>query len=151
MICSTILLEYIIISSKYIITNSPKWLCKTWFINRWKIAEALYNSKDILRYSYYLQTVTKAVLGIFSFWTLTCQYPAIISIMIYTTAPSNLSNIMQKLDKGLASLIVTLFNSVVSLQNLIFYLTFNLNTSTIVIGDVYGLHDFWITPISSIF
>jgi len=80
--CFAILLEYIITSSKYTITNSSKWLCKTWFISCWKVAEALHNSKGILKYSYCFHMITKAVLSISSFHTLTCQYLATISIIV---------------------------------------------------------------------
>src|SRR6266498_5458056 len=115
------------------------------------MAGALHNPKGILRYSYCPHTVTKAILGISSFQTLICQYPATISIIVKTTAPPNLSKIILKLGNGPASLIVALLSSVVSLHSLIFYLPSDLNTSTIVIGDAYGLHDFLMTPISSIF
>src|SRR6266498_556281 len=99
------------------------------------MTRTLHNSKGILRYSYCPHIVTKAVLGISSFQTLTCQYPATISIMVYITAPPNLSKIILKLGSGPASLMVALLSSVVSLQSLIFHLPSDLNTSTIVIGD----------------
>ena len=79
--------------------------------------------------------VTKMVLGMSSFLTLTCQYPTTISMIVYTTAPSSLSKIILKLDNGPASLIVALLSSIISLQSLIFHLPSDLNTSTIVIGD----------------
>ncbi len=99
------------------------------------MARALHNLKGILKYSYYSHIVTKAVLGISSFRTLTYQYPAIISMIVYMTAPPNLSKIILKLGNSPASLIVALLSSVVSLQSLIFHLPSDLNTSTIVIGD----------------
>src|SRR6266542_5961902 len=99
------------------------------------MARALHSPKGILKYSYYSHMVTKAILDISSFWTLTCQYPTIISIMVYITAPPNLSKIILKLGSGPASLMVALLSSVVSLQSLIFHLPSDLNTSTIVIGD----------------
>src|SRR6266540_329108 len=99
------------------------------------MAEALHNPKGILKYSYYPHTIIKAVLGISSFRTLICQYPATIFIMVYTTAPPSLSKIILKLGNNPASLIVALLSSVVSLQSLIFHLPSDLNTSTIVIGD----------------
>ncbi|SRR6266540_5906825 len=99
------------------------------------MARTLHNLKGILKYSYYSHTVTKTVLGMSSFLTLTCQYPATISMIVYMTAPPSLSKIILKLGNGPASLIVALLNLVVSLQSLIFHLSFDLNTSTIVIGD----------------
>src|SRR6266542_611265 len=95
----------------------------------------LHSPKDILKYLYCLHIVTKAILGMSSFLTLTCQYPATISMIVYMTAPPSLSKIILKLDNRPASLIVALLSSVVSLQSLIFHLPSDLNTSTIVIGD----------------
>src|SRR6266498_4909830 len=99
------------------------------------MAGALHNLKDILKYLYYFYMITKAVLGMSSFQTLTCQYPATISIIVYTTASPSLSKIILKLGSGPASLMVALLSSVVSLQSLIFHLPSDLNTSTMVIGD----------------
>ncbi len=47
----------------------------------------------------------------------------------------SLSKIIQKLGKGLASLMIALLNLVVSLQSQIFYFLFDFKTSIIVIGD----------------
>src|SRR6266542_6720364 len=99
------------------------------------MARTLHNLKGILKYSYYSHTVTKTVLGMSSFLTLTCQYPASISMIVYMTAPPSLSKIILKLDNGLTSLIVTLLSSILSLQSLIFHLPSDLNTFTIVIDD----------------
>ena len=97
---------------------------------------ALHNLKGILRYSYCPHTITKAVLDISSFQTLTCQYPATISIIMYTTAPPSLSKIILELGNSPASLMVALLSSVVSLQSLIFHLPSDLKTSIIVISNI---------------
>src|SRR6266498_2187645 len=99
------------------------------------MAGALHNPKSILKYSYCPHMITKVVLGISSFQTLTCQYSATIFMIVYMTAPPSLSKIILKLGNSSTSLIVTLLSSVVLLQSLIFYLPSDLNTSTIVIGD----------------
>src|SRR6266540_7412175 len=99
------------------------------------MARTLHNLKGILKYSYYSHTVTKTVLGMSSFLTLTCQYPATISMIVYMTAPPSLSKIILKLGSSPASLIVALLSSVVLLQSQIVYLPSDLNTSTIVISD----------------
>jgi len=57
-------------------------------------------------------------------------------MMVYTIASPSLSKIILKLDKGSASLMVTLLSLVVSLQSQIFYLPSDLNTLTMVIEDI---------------
>ncbi len=56
--------------------------------------------------------------------------------MVYITAPFNLLNIILKLGKSLAFLMVTLLNLIVLLYSLIFYLLSDLKFFIMMMGDI---------------
>src|SRR6266542_1872451 len=81
------------ILSKYTRTNFSRYFLNTWFIKRWKVAEALQRLKGILFHSNSPQRVIKAVTSLdFSFIS-TCQYPLAKSSEVNHPAPPKLANI----------------------------------------------------------
>src|SRR6266542_2958058 len=133
------------ISSKYTRMNFPRYFLNTWFIKRWKVAEALQRPKGILFHSNSPQGVMKAVTSRdFSFISI-CQYPLAKSNEVNHPAPLKLANISVCRGIGYWFFLVTslVFLKSKHIRQLSSFLP------TITIGIAQGLIDSLMMPFSS--
>ena len=133
------------ISFKYTRTNFLRYFLSTWFINRWKVAEALQSPKGILFHSNSPQGVMKAVTSLDFGSISTCQYPLAKSSEVNHPAPPKLANISVCQGIGYWFFLVTSFVFLKSrhIHRLPSFFP------TITIGVAQGLIDSLMMPFSS--
>src|SRR6266540_4247 len=110
LICSSLDLEWMIISSRYTSTNLPMYGLKILFINLWNVAGALHNPKGITRNWYWPFLVLNAVFSRSFFLTKTCQYAEAKFKLVNYLLPQNLLHVSLMLGNRYRFGMVTLFN-----------------------------------------
>src|SRR6266511_3636245 len=110
LICSSLDLEWMIISSRYTSTNLPMYGLKILFINLWNVTGVLHNLKGITRNWYCPFLILDAVFSQSLFLTKTCQYAEAKSRLVNHLLPQNLLHVSLMLGNGYRSGIVTLFS-----------------------------------------
>src|SRR6266545_5281078 len=103
LICSSFVLEWIITSSRYTLTNLPIYGLNILFISLWKVAGALHNPKGITLNWYCPFRVLNAIFFRSLFLTKTCQYAKAKSRLVNHLLSQNLLHVSLMLGSGYRS------------------------------------------------